>query len=224
MDKRVALPLLARQKVGIQVKFRWKTLGGLLLVVALGSAVALLFQRRAASPAAAPELSSSGLGSSGRGRIVPLLVSDERALPAFVAASSPSDRALSDGENRVRSLPTIRASALGEAVASPELSSDFPRPRDLVDVEGEATSSIDEQSSLAAETSFAPIAPPTIVAKPALRMPLEHVVVDGDTLPAIAQHYLGDAARAAEIFAQNKGVLQSPDVLPIGAKLLIGGQ
>lgn len=48
-----------------------------------------------------------------------------------------------------------------------------------------------------------------------------HKVVDGDTLPQLAQQYLGRADRYLEIFDYNRDVLQSPDVLPIGAELRI---
>src|SRR5688500_13784284 len=43
-----------------------------------------------------------------------------------------------------------------------------------------------------------------------------HRIKDGDTLSKLAQTYLGDPAREAEIFALNRDVLASPDVLPIG--------
>ena len=48
---------------------------------------------------------------------------------------------------------------------------------------------------------------------------VQHIVTDGDTLPSIAQRYLGDAARAQELFELNRDRLQHPDVLPIGMVL-----
>jgi nucleoid-associated protein YgaU len=48
---------------------------------------------------------------------------------------------------------------------------------------------------------------------------VEHRVIDGDTLPALAQRYLGDASRAVEIFEANRDVLADPELLPIGAIL-----
>lgn len=48
-----------------------------------------------------------------------------------------------------------------------------------------------------------------------------HKVVDGNTLPQLAEQYLGRADRYLEIFEYNRDVLQSPDVLPIGAELRI---
>jgi nucleoid-associated protein YgaU len=48
-----------------------------------------------------------------------------------------------------------------------------------------------------------------------------HKIVDGDTLPALAERYLGSAARANEIFNANRDVLANPELLPIGAELKI---
>ncbi len=46
-----------------------------------------------------------------------------------------------------------------------------------------------------------------------------HSVRDGDTLASIAQKYLGNLARADEIYELNRELLPEPDVLPIGAEL-----
>ena len=46
-------------------------------------------------------------------------------------------------------------------------------------------------------------------------------IVDGDTLAALAQRYLGSPARAGEIFDANRDVLSDPELLPIGAELKI---
>jgi nucleoid-associated protein YgaU len=48
-----------------------------------------------------------------------------------------------------------------------------------------------------------------------------HKIIDGDTLPALAARYLGDAGRAGEIFEANRNVLASPDILPLGRELRI---
>lgn len=48
-----------------------------------------------------------------------------------------------------------------------------------------------------------------------------HRVADGDTLSKLAQRYLGAGARYLEIFEFNRGTLQTPNVLPIGATLRI---
>lgn len=48
-----------------------------------------------------------------------------------------------------------------------------------------------------------------------------HVVTDGDTLPQIAERYLGDAARAQELFELNRDRLENPDLLPIGVMIRV---
>jgi nucleoid-associated protein YgaU len=59
------------------------------------------------------------------------------------------------------------------------------------------------------------------VTMPADSGPRTHRIVDGDTLAALADRYLGSADRAGEIFAANRDVLQNPSLLPIGAELKI---
>ena len=51
--------------------------------------------------------------------------------------------------------------------------------------------------------------------------PRTHTIVDGDSLPALAERYLGSAERYLELFEANRNVLSSPDVLPIGTRLVI---
>ena len=52
--------------------------------------------------------------------------------------------------------------------------------------------------------------------------PPKHKIVDGDTLPLLAQRYLGSASRAMEIFQANRDVLSDPNILPLhGVELKI---
>ena len=51
-----------------------------------------------------------------------------------------------------------------------------------------------------------------------------HKIVDGDTLPDLAERYLGSADRYMEIYEANPYVLPGPDVLPIGVELRIPPQ
>ena len=46
-----------------------------------------------------------------------------------------------------------------------------------------------------------------------------HTVVDGDTLAALADRYLGSSAWAGEIYEANRDVLHDPELLPIGVEL-----
>lgn len=55
----------------------------------------------------------------------------------------------------------------------------------------------------------------------AAKGPLQHKIVDGDTLRSLAKRYLGSETRFMEIFEANRDRLSNPEVLPIGVKLLI---
>jgi nucleoid-associated protein YgaU len=48
-----------------------------------------------------------------------------------------------------------------------------------------------------------------------------HVVSDGDTLERLAERYLGDGARALDLFDLNRDIVENPHVLGIGAELRI---
>ncbi len=48
-----------------------------------------------------------------------------------------------------------------------------------------------------------------------------HKVVDGDTLEALAERYLGSAERAMEIYQINRDVMANPTLLPIGVELRV---
>jgi nucleoid-associated protein YgaU len=54
--------------------------------------------------------------------------------------------------------------------------------------------------------------------------PVRHRVVDGDSLEALAERYLGSRQRAGEIFAANQSLLVEPELLPIGIELIIPRQ
>ncbi len=66
--------------------------------------------------------------------------------------------------------------------------------------------------------SMGQVLPETAPSPPRLQV---HKVVDGDTLADLADRYLGSKERAAAIFAANRDVLGSPQVLPIGVELKI---
>jgi nucleoid-associated protein YgaU len=51
----------------------------------------------------------------------------------------------------------------------------------------------------------------------------KHRIVDGDTLPLLAERYLGSASRANEIYEANRDVLADPNILPVRTVLKIPG-
>jgi nucleoid-associated protein YgaU len=59
------------------------------------------------------------------------------------------------------------------------------------------------------------------VAAAADQSPRTHTIVDGDTLAALAERYLGSADRAEEIYRANRDVLHDPRLLPVGRELKI---
>lgn len=53
------------------------------------------------------------------------------------------------------------------------------------------------------------------------KVDVRHVVQNSDTLEKLAKRYLGDEARALEIFDLNRDLLDNPHLLPIDAELRI---
>jgi nucleoid-associated protein YgaU len=51
--------------------------------------------------------------------------------------------------------------------------------------------------------------------------PRKHRVRDGDTLENLAERFLGDATRAQELLEANRESIANPELLPIGAELVI---
>ncbi len=73
----------------------------------------------------------------------------------------------------------------------------------------------------AADTEGSAVSPPPwpmVEETPELRT---HTIVDGDTLEKLAARYLHDTHRSGEIYALNRDLLSSPDLLPIGAEVKI---
>ncbi len=66
--------------------------------------------------------------------------------------------------------------------------------------------------------SMGQVLPEAVAVEPAAR---SHTIVDGDTLAALAERYLGSPEAAGAIFAANRDVLSDPQILPIGAELRI---
>jgi nucleoid-associated protein YgaU len=124
--------------------------------------------------------------------------------------------------------PSAPHESLQPRTDDPERRADVPR-QDASDPENAMPSAppwVDEQDrgAIAARmtslaTSPAPPRPETPNRPRAARK--IHRVVDGDTLPKLAERYLGSADRFSEIYEANRDLLQSPDVLPIGLSLKI---
>lgn len=59
------------------------------------------------------------------------------------------------------------------------------------------------------------------VEMPSTTPPVVHRVQDGDTLPDLAARYLGDASLWPILFELNRDRISSPDLLPLGAPLIM---
>jgi nucleoid-associated protein YgaU len=51
--------------------------------------------------------------------------------------------------------------------------------------------------------------------------PRKYVLRDGDSLERLAERFLGNRARAEEIFAMNRHVLSREDLLPVGKEIVL---
>ncbi|MEX2308621.1 MAG: hypothetical protein WD738_13565 [Pirellulales bacterium] len=70
-------------------------------------------------------------------------------------------------------------------------------------------------------TDGPPITPPPWPAPVESEGPRRHIIVDGDSLARLAGRYLHDPRRSGEIFEANRAMLADPELLPIGAELVI---
>ena len=77
--------------------------------------------------------------------------------------------------------------------------------------------------SSSASSRTAPARPTAWTTEPASPAagPQRHTVQEGDTLFTLARRYYGNAERFGAIYEANRGVLRSPDPLPVGAELVI---
>ncbi|MGQ9604998.1 MAG: LysM peptidoglycan-binding domain-containing protein [Thermogutta sp.] len=56
---------------------------------------------------------------------------------------------------------------------------------------------------------------------PSGRTPAAHRVQDGDTLPSLAERYLGDGSLWPILYEMNRDRIPSPDLLPLGVSLIV---
>jgi nucleoid-associated protein YgaU len=70
-------------------------------------------------------------------------------------------------------------------------------------------------------SNWRPPAPTALRASVPRPKPRPYRLRDGDTLERLAERFLGSSQRADEIFQMNRAVLARPDLLPVGANILI---
>jgi len=125
-----------------------------------------------------------------------------------------------DGNDLLITEPARTTPVQAAAVASlPYLAPIAPAPRSgPAEIVASYSAPSKSDNSYPHTARLAPV-PPLPVA--AMAPPRIHRIIDGDTLPKIAQRYLRDARRSDEIFSLNRDVLSNPDLLPIGAELKV---
>lgn len=96
----------------------------------------------------------------------------------------------------------------GIATLAPASPADAAAPH--VGIPHSASQMLDRGAVQASADDAATAAPPAAAAQPAAPTEVEHIVVRGDTLWAIAQAELGDGARYPELFTSSTGITQ-PD-------------
>jgi nucleoid-associated protein YgaU len=165
-------------------------------VLLAGICAALLFRRDPAHPAQAPNTAEL---LSIRQRLEVL----SSALPAKQAAPpAPAPQ----------NAPSAPASSQAATVVAPSERHEAPP------LPSDSYPETDHPASSRWGVSMDMVLPAAMSADETLR---SHKIVDGDTLAALADRYLGSAARANEIFNANRDVLSNPELLPIGAELKI---
>jgi nucleoid-associated protein YgaU len=138
----------------------------------------------------------------------PLLIRPRADMPAAVQPPIGTGRATAVGR------PSSGASARGRAttVVTP-----FDRrepPPTLADSYPETDRPVSSRWGMSMDMVL-----PTVT--PGDEATRSHKIVDGDTLAALAERYLGSVDRAKEIYEANRNVLANPELLPIGAELKI---
>ena len=135
----------------------------------------------------------------------------ESRAPAIVYAQ-PSPPSQSD---EVASAPDARS-------ASADWRASGLRPAEFVqDPANIATINASYSQPFGLSNRASTVAPPPWPELAEASEPRTHIVVDGDSLERLAGRYLDDANRGNEIYEANRELLADPDLLPIGAQLVI---
>jgi nucleoid-associated protein YgaU len=118
--------------------------------------------------------------------------------------------------------PAVAAEASGApnnqvvTASMPQSDSKLPNPAAF-----QATFISSEPSAASGDppNRLVPVAPPLAQSDDEEGEPRTHTIVDGDSLAKLAERFLGDPQLGDRIYQLNRGVLSSPDLLPIGAEV-----
>lgn len=196
------------------------------LILGAGVAAALVFRRE-------PATSADGSGAETlryRLAVDPAsesLATESPAGPAATAGRVAAESPLapwSDAAAGTRTpTGTLPAAPFGQPLALPPHYSGQPAPAGPVSPAPPSQHSISSPPSQPRATAHAPsLAAPANTPDHAASTPRTHTIVDGDTLPDLAERYLGLRARHGEIYELNRERLRrGPDELPIGTVIKI---
>jgi nucleoid-associated protein YgaU len=140
-----------------------------------------------------------------------------------VAGDAPRTRSATtvatERESQAWLIPNAATAAISEAVPASEAEPTFERSLNPV---GALLAPV---GTMALDSEISKDEPPLgVLAIPVeddVAAPIEHRIIDGDTLASLAAQYLGTSDRSSEIFDLNRDVLTRPDLLPIGGVLKI---
>jgi len=195
------------------------------VVLAGGTAAALLFRKTSTEQVAEPQAAAAPAPSN------TAAPPEQAGVPQGVPLPVPAS-----GNTKAAVEPSRKDSAepAGSTRLPPRLADSFPAPKDQPATADAATKqpppplpnlrgALDTPVSLPMDRQVnqGKPAPAIVVPQPAPRPWRSHTVADGDTLSSLATRYLGSAGRFAEILEANRTVLRSADMLPIGIVLRI---
>lgn len=197
------------------------------LILIVGAAAALAFRQEAERPAAATSTTQDVLVR----RVHSPDEATDRSTTQLLGYVEPSVR-LGDAQPQRRTASQVdQASAWADVgsrqtavVATPIVPQNAPPPAmgsfaaaRIAAVGPPPMATMRPYEAKAAERS----AGASVLSSTPANAPRNHTVRDGDTLGDLAERYYGDARRYREIYDANRAALQSPEVLPIGASLVI---
>ena len=119
----------------------------------------------------------------------------------------------------IRSQTNEDRSPLPSPPPAPVLSDQFRRLDELPEAAG--TNAAPAAELLATDTPIRRTGKPPGPSAAVATVMVRHRIADGDSLPELAQRYLGDRRLYLELFEFNRDVLASPDVLPIGQEIKV---
>lgn len=119
---------------------------------------------------------------------------------------------------------TATAKAPDKDFVPPDLAHEYRPHAERFEIVKEAKS--EEQGESAhheAVSSSTSAAPPKSQEAPPAAAPRRHRIAEGDTLPRLAEKYLGSRDRYVDLFQANADVLFDPRLIPIGVEIVIPG-